>query len=428
MKRPRELSASEMKLAIERREITCEQIVRDCLQRIDERESVVGAWTYLDPELALRNAREIDETPSRGPLHGLPIGVKDIIDTADMPTEMGSPIYKGWRPRADAACVAQLKAAGALVLGKTVTAEFAGSFPGKTANPLDPSRTPGGSSSGSAAAIADHMVAGALGTQTGGSVLRPASFCGVFGFKPSFGRYNRAGVKPAAESLDTIGWIARTLDDIRLFDSALVGDRGPTERLDGAPRIGLCRTHLWSRAEAATVNAVQDAARRLEAAHADVGEMTLPAEVADLTPARERINNYERARALAFEWENHRSQLSEPLQQSIEKGFALSFDQYRAAMELARKWRAGIGDCFENCDVILTACVPGEAPLGLGYTGDPKFQELWTLLHLPSIALPTHRGPSGLPVAIQLVGAPAGDERLLEIAAWVWRVLASGAS
>jgi len=423
MKHPRELSASEMKAAIERREVTCEQLVRDCLERIDERESVVGAWAFLDSELALRNAREIDRKPPRGPLHGLPIGVKDVIETAAMPTEMGSPIYKGWRPRADAACVAQLKAAGALVLGKTVTAEFAGSFPGKTANPLDPSRTPGGSSSGSAAAIADYMVAGALGTQTGGSVLRPASFCGVFGFKPSFGRYNRAGVKPAAESLDTIGWIARTLDDIRLFDRALVEDRGDTQRRARPPRVGVCRTHLWPRAEAATVDAIEDAARRLKAAKADVHDTTLPAEFADLTPARERINNYERARALAYEWENHRSHLSDRLQQSIEKGFALSFDQYRAAMELATKWRAKIGDCSESCDVILTACVPGEAPPGLEDTGDPKFQELWTLLHLPSLALPTHRGPNGLPVAIQLVGPPGGDDLLLDVAAWVWDVL-----
>jgi Asp-tRNA(Asn)/Glu-tRNA(Gln) amidotransferase A subunit family amidase len=424
MKRPRELSASEMKVAIERRELTCEQIVQDCLERIDERESVVGAWAFLDPELALRNAREIDRDPRRGPLHGVPIGVKDIIDTADMPTQMGSAIYKGWRPRADAACVAQLKTAGALILGKTVTAEFAGSFPGKTANPLDPARTPGGSSSGSAAAVADHMVAGALGTQTGGSVLRPASFCGVFGFKPSFGRYNRAGVKPAAESFDTIGWIARTLDDIRLFDAALVGDATNTVALGKTPRIGLCRTHLWPRAETATVDAVEDAARRLAAAQAEGHEMTPPAEFAELTQARERINNFERARALAYEWENHRVLISDRLQQSIEKGFALPFERYRAAMDLAAKARARIGDCFEDCDVILTACVPGEAPLGLGDTGDPKFQELWTLLHLPSIALPTHRGPNGLPIAIQLVGPPGGDERLLEAAAWAWRVLA----
>lgn len=424
MTHPRELSASEMKVAIERRDLTCEQIVRDCLERIDEREAVVGAWAFLDPELALRQARAIDRAPTRGPLHGLPIGVKDIIETADMPTEMGSPVYKGWRPRADAACVALLKAAGALILGKTVTAEFAGSFPGKTVNPLDPSRTPGGSSSGSAAAVADHMVAGALGTQTGGSVLRPASFCGVFGFKPSFGRYNRAGVKPAAESLDTIGWIARTLDDIRLFDRALVGEGASAQPLARLPRIAVCRTHLWPRAETATVHAVEDAVRRLEAAKADLRELTLPGEFAELTPARERINNYERARGLAYEWENHRADLSDRLRQSIEKGFALPFDQYRAAAALAAKWRAKIADCFEDCDVILTACVPGEAPLGLGDTGDPKFQELWTLLHLPAIALPTHRGPNGLPVAIQLVGAPAGDDRLLDVANWVWSVIA----
>ena len=209
--------------AVARHDATAEAIVRDCLDRIDEREAIVGAWAFVDRALALRQARDRDRSASKGALHGVPIGIKDIIDTADMPTEMGSPIYRGYRPRADAACVALLRAAGAIILGKTVTAEFAGVTPGKTAHPLDPSHTPGGSSSGSAAAVADFMVPVALGTQTGGSVIRPAAFCGVFGYKPSFGRFNRAGVKPAAESFDTIGLIARTIDDLRLLDSALIG-------------------------------------------------------------------------------------------------------------------------------------------------------------------------------------------------------------
>ena len=424
MKHPRELSASQIRAALARRDLNCAEIAEDCLSRIAERESAVGAWAFLDPEAVLEAARDLDRSQLQGPLYGVPLGVKDIIETADMPTEMGSPIYKGHRPRADAACVALMKAAGALIMGKTVTAEFAGSFPGKTANPLDPSHTPGGSSSGSAAAVADFMAAGALGTQTGGSVLRPASFCGVFGFKPSFGRYNRAGVKPAAESLDTIGLIARCLDDIRLFDSALVPSGLVARRLTTPPRIGLCRTHLWPRAQPATVVALEDAVRRLDAAGARVHEIELPPEIAELTPARERINNYERARALASEWREHRAQMSELLTRSIEKGFALSWDEYRSATDLALKWRCDIATQFGNCDVLLAPCVPGEAPKGLDDTGDPKFQELWTLLHLPALALPTHRGENGLPVAIQLVGRPFGDGTLLDTADWVWDVLA----
>lgn len=423
MRRPRELSASEMTRAIVQGALNCEQIARDCLDRIEEREGTIGAWAFYDPEMVIWTARDLDRLPRRGLLHGVPIAVKDIIDTADMPTEMGSPIYQGNRPRADAACVALLKAAGALVVGKTVTAEFAGSTPGKTANPFDPSRTPGGSSSGSAAAVADYMVAGALGTQTGGSVLRPSSFCGVFGYKPSFGRYNRAGVKPAAESLDTIGLIARALEDIRLFDAALVLSVPAATPRSTPPIIGLCRTHLWSRAESSTINALEDAARRLEGAGAAIREIQPPGDFADLTLAREHINNYERAQGLAYEWHNHRAQISERLARSIEKGFALPWDQYRMATELVVRWRRDVSKLFGDCDVFLSPCVPGEAPKGLGDTGDPKFQELWTLLHLPALALPTHRGESGLPVAIQLVGRPAGDAALLDVADWAWAVL-----
>ncbi|HEY6865259.1 MAG TPA: amidase, partial [Burkholderiales bacterium] len=219
--KPNELTASDAARRIARRELTSEALVRACLERIEVREKTVRAWAFIDPDAALAQARERDREPARGALHGVPIGVKDVLDTADMPTEMGSPIYAGWRPRADAACVAIARAAGAVVLGKTVTAELAGMEPGATRNPLDPSRTPGGSSSGSAAAVADFMVPLALGTQTGGSVLRPASVCGVIGFKPSFGRYNRSGLKMAAESLDTIGTMARKIDDIELLDAAL---------------------------------------------------------------------------------------------------------------------------------------------------------------------------------------------------------------
>lgn len=417
------LSASEIQVALRRQEITCTEIAEACLSRIAERESVVGAWAFLDPELVLDGARALDRCASGAPLRGVPVGVKDVIDTADMPTEMGSPIYQGYRPRADASCVAFLRNAGALIVGKTITAEFAGTYPGKTANPLDLSRTPGGSSSGSAAAVADFMVPAALGTQTGGSVLRPASFCGVFGFKPSFGRYDRAGIKAAAESLDTIGLIARCLDDIRLFDAALLPNGFVRQRLTDPPRIGLCRTHLWSRAQAGTKAAIENAARRMEAAGAEIREIKLPAEFADLTLARETINNFERARGLAYEWHKYRADISERLGRSIEKGIAVSWEQYRSATDLVLKWRRDFAVYTHDCDAVLAPCVPGEAPKGLDDTGDPKFQELWTLLHLPTLALPTHCGENGLPIAIQLVGRCFDDGALLDVADWVWSAL-----
>src|SRR5213082_115727 len=234
-----ELSASDAARLIAGGDLSSEALVRDCLARIDAREATVRAWAFLDPELALRQARERDRTPARGALHGVPIGVKDVFDTADMPTQMGSPIYAGWRPPSDAACVALMRAAGAVVLGKTVTAEFAGMTPGDTRNPHDPSRTPGGSSSGSAAAVADFMVPLALGTQTGGSVLRPAAYCGAAAIKPSFGSINRVGVKMISDSLDTIGIFARSAEDLGLLLSVLT-ERKISEGVKTKPKIGLC--------------------------------------------------------------------------------------------------------------------------------------------------------------------------------------------
>src|SRR6266508_1460233 len=238
-----ELSATEIARRIAAGETTCEAVVRDHLARIQEREPIVHAWVNFDPDHALRQARLLDKGPVRGALHGVPIGVKDVIDTIDFPTEMGSPIYAGHRAPCDSACVALVRRAGAVILGKTVTAEFAGMFPGPTTNPHNPAHTPGGSSSGSAAAVADHMVPAAFGTQTGGSVLRPAAFCGVVGYKPTFNLINRSGIKFAAETLDTVGLIARSVDDVDLVTATLV-NRTPSlgKTLPRAPRFGLCRT------------------------------------------------------------------------------------------------------------------------------------------------------------------------------------------
>src|SRR4051812_26170352 len=272
------LSAIEIAQGIAEKKFTAEAVVRDCLARIEAREPVVKAWATIDPDYALRQARELDRGSSRGALHGVPIGVKDIIDTADLPTEMGSEIYKGNRSFSDAACVAIMRAAGAVILGKTVTAEFAGMSPGPTTNPHNPAHTPGGSSSGSAAAVADHMVPAAFGTQTGGSVLRPAAYCGVVGYKPTFNLINRSGIKSAAENLDTIGVIARSIDDVELVTAAVVGKEPARRTMETAPRIGLCRTPLWDTAQPETKHAVEDAATRLAAAGATVREITLAEE------------------------------------------------------------------------------------------------------------------------------------------------------
>lgn len=418
------LTATEAASALRTRSLTATTLVDACLERIDQREPERKAWAFLDPGHAREQARRCDAASSRGPLHGIPIAVKDVIDTADQPTQMGSPIYKNHQPAADAAIVAQLRAAGAIILGKTVTAEFAGMAPAISTNPHNPAHTPGGSSSGSAAAVADLMVPIALGTQTGGSVLRPASYCGVFGYKPSYGRFNRAGLKFAAESLDTLGWMARSLDDIALLDAVLSGVGAAPLTPPATLRIGLCHTHLWDKAQAETRHALADAADALRAAGHLVTPARLPEDFARLSTVREVLNDYERARGLAHEWAHHRTCISPQLSASIERGWAFSHARYLEAQRLGERLRVAFDSTMSDYDVLLAPCVTGEAPRGLDYAGDPSFQSIWTLLHVPAIGLPTHYGPNHLPVSIQLVGARHADGALLNAAQAVWNVLA----
>jgi Asp-tRNA(Asn)/Glu-tRNA(Gln) amidotransferase A subunit family amidase len=416
-----ELSATEVVRGIAAGTFTCEAVVRACLARIADQDGIIQAWVNFDPDAALAQARALDRASNRGPLHGLPIGVKDVIDTFDMPTEMGSPIYRGHRPPADASSVAQVRAAGAVILGKTVTCEFAGVTAGPTANPHEETHTPGGSSSGSAAAVADCMVPVAFGTQTGGSVLRPASYCGVIGYKPTYNAFNRFGVKPAAEGLDTIGLIARTLDDVALVRAVLLGAPPTTiAAVSASPRIGLTRTHMWANAQPETIEAVEDAARRLDDAGAEIVEIALPDDFAGLGHAREIINDYERAMGMAHEWQYHRAAISERLAKIIERGLGIPHADYVAAVQLAERCRAQLAGVFALVDVLLAPCVRGEAPDGLHHTGDPSFQALWTLMHTPTVTLPTAVGPNGLPVGIQLVAPRYEDERLLAVSQWIW--------
>jgi amidase len=415
-----ELSATEIARRIAAGEATAEAVVAACLERIAAREPVVGAWAHLDPAYAVDQARRRDRERPAGPLHGVPVAVKDIFDTADMPTGMGSAVYAGHQPRVDASAVAIVRAAGAVVLGKTVTTEFAAGDAGKTANPHDPGRTPGGSSSGSAAAVADRMAPVAFGTQTAGSVIRPASYCGAIGFKPTYGAYARAGVKPIAESLDTIGIICRDLDDAELMDAVLTGRApAPARPLDHAPRIALCRTHHWPAAEPATVAAVEDAAGNLARAGASVDSLALPEEFATLGEAHRIIMEFEAARALFSEWHDHRDRLGVQIRDRIERGLATAHADYLDAQRRAEAARKRLRSVIEPYDAVLTPSAAGEAPAGLAETGDRRFQSSWTLLHLPCVTIPTHRGPAGLPVGVQLVGHPGRDAALLATARWV---------
>jgi Asp-tRNA(Asn)/Glu-tRNA(Gln) amidotransferase A subunit family amidase len=399
-------------------------VTEACLARIEAREGALHAWAFIDPDLALAQAQACDNETPRGLLHGVPLGVKDIIDTHDMPTGMGSPIYVGRRPSADAACVAQVRAAGAVILGKTVTTEFAGSFPGPTANPHDLTRSPGGSSSGSAAAVADDMVPAAFGTQTGSSILRPSAYCGVIGYKPTFGTYNIAGVMPASQSLDTLGLHVRDLDDVPLLTSVLVNR--PFEPLAApatAPKIGICRTPLWDLAQAETHAAVEDAAGRLARAGASVRDITLPDNFARLEEVRILINCYERSRHMLNEWRDHRDALSDRFRAVMQTGLDAPYDDYVAAMRLTEDCRHQSDGLFDDLDVLLAPCVDGEAPVGLEDGGNPRFAGFWTAIRLPAVSLPTHTGPNGMPVGIQLVGRYRDDDRLLQAAKWVQETL-----
>jgi Asp-tRNA(Asn)/Glu-tRNA(Gln) amidotransferase A subunit family amidase len=421
------LSAAEIAGKIAAGETTCEAVARDCLARIAARDGAVKAWVNFDADRVLARARELDRAPVRGPLHGVPVGVKDTIDTFDMPTEMGSPIYRGYRPAADAACVALLRRAGALILGKTATCEFAGSAPPDTTNPHNSAHTPGGSSSGSGAAVADHMMPAALGTQTGGSILRPSSFCGVFGYKPTYNTINKAGTWPAADSIDTIGWLARSIDDIEMLTAVQRMEPPPRPRpLSAPPRIGLCRTELWDTAQDETKAAVEQAAQHLAGAKAIVREVELPDAFSGLhVVARSTVNCYERAACMAFAWDHHRQQLSPQMHRYIESGQKISRDAYVAGLQRLDRCRALLAEVFDAFDVLLVPCVPGEAPKGLEATGDPAMQAVWTALHTPTMTLPTHRGPNNLPVGIQLVAQRYDDDRLFACARWIWQAIGS---
>jgi Asp-tRNA(Asn)/Glu-tRNA(Gln) amidotransferase A subunit family amidase len=416
---PARLTGAEAARLIGAGQLKSEELVRACLDRIAERDGEIGAWTCFDVEQALRRARELDrEAGPRGVLHGIPVGVKDVIDTADLPTEYGSPIYRGHRPRADASCVSLARSAGAIVLGKTATTEFASIHPAPTRNPLNPACTPGGSSSGSAAAVADFMVPLAFGTQTAGSTIRPAAFCGVVGYKPTFNLINRAGLKFSAESLDTIGLFARSVEDVALFAHALSGQGMPA--FAAAPvRIGLHRTPRWMSAQPAAREALEQAAQQLAAAGAAVTERELGPGFESLYDAQGVIMRYEVARATAWETVSHRELLSPEFAERMDQGMAISHSEYQAAQDQAELCRQRFAGELAGVDVLLTLSASGEAPQDLKTTGDAMFNRIWTLLGAPCVHVPSGVGPRGLPLGVQVVGVRGGDLATLRCAHWI---------
>jgi Asp-tRNA(Asn)/Glu-tRNA(Gln) amidotransferase A subunit family amidase len=403
-----------------RRELTAEALLRACLERIDEREPQVQAFTALDADAALAQARALDAGPVRGLLHGLPFGAKDILDTADLPTACGTPIYAGRRPAADAAAVALCRTAGAVLVGKTVTTELANMTAGPTRNPHRLTHTPGGSSSGSAAAVADGMLMLALGTQTAGSLIRPAAYCGVVGYKPSVGRVPRAGVKSVSESLDVVGGFARSVRGAALLAAVLTGDERllPTDQGIEAARIGLAPTPDWPQAGPATQAAWSRAVDSL-APLAICTDAALPPSFARLVAWQKAVMAFDAARALAFEHRFHRAALSAPLVSLLDTGAAITGADHATNLAGAGACGAQVDALFDHHDVLLAPSTLGEAPEGLADTGDPLFCRAWSLLGLPCVHLPFTTGEHGLPVGLQLVGRRGDDHRLLAIAHWV---------
>jgi amidase len=428
--RANELTAVQASQAMAEGRLTSEALVSACLERIAAREEDVRAWAFIDPAQALAQARAADALRAKGgarsPLHGMPVGIKDVIDTYDMPTQYGSPIYAGHRPAADAACVSLIRELGGVILGKTVSTEFATRHPNKTRNPHSPLHTPGGSSSGSGASVADFMVPLALGTQTSSSIIRPAAYCGAVGYKPTFGLINRAGLKFLSESLDTLGVVSRTVADAALLTEALTGLALDATPSSSAPRIGVCRTPWWDKADAATQALIESSAARFAAAGAKVSSVALEPAFDRMNEIQIAFSSYEFFRALTHERTRHPELLSPSLTGRLAAGSKVTRAAFEAAQADTHHCMALMARHFDTCDIMLAPSTPGEAP-GIEGTGEPTFGLMWTQLGLPCITVPAGKGPGGLPLGVQLIAAAGNDAGLMRAAAWVERVVATSA-
>jgi len=397
--------------------------MQETIARIQHKEPSVRAWRCWSEPPAMEEARRVDAGARDGLLAGIPFGVKDIIDTSDYPTAYGSPIYEHHQPAMDAACVALLREAGGIVLGKTVTTEFAYFQPGPTSNPHNTAHTPGGSSSGSAAAVAAGMAPISLGSQTAGSLIRPASYCGVWGYKPTYGLFGLAGVHPMAQSLDTLGVLARHAEDLALMARTLLRSEGGGESAHRTPSIAVCRGPDWAHAGEDTASVLDEAARALSRAGAKVSMLDLSGPFTKLTQAQRIIQAFEAARTLTVERLARAGRLSPSISQLIAQGLEHTGQEYLDAQRLAAQCRLAVGELFRAHDAILAPSAPGEAPRGLEATGDPVFSRLWMPLHLPCVNVPFGQGALGLPVGVQLIANHLCDGFLLDLAAWAERSL-----
>jgi Asp-tRNA(Asn)/Glu-tRNA(Gln) amidotransferase A subunit family amidase len=431
-----ELDATTASVAIRGGEISSEQLVKACLDRISAIEGRVQAWSFLDPEHALRQARDCDKRQSNGgtigPLHGIPVGIKDVYDTADLPTQYGSVIFAGRRPVEDATVVSLLRKAGAVIMGKTVTAELAVYAPGKTTNPHDERRTPGGSSSGSAAAVAARMIPLAVGTQTNGSLIRPASYCGVYGFKPSHGLISRHGILAQSRCLDQPGVFARSVDDVALITKQLVGhddkdadipenaclDLGEDwrEPHKAKPRIAFVKSPVWNDMTEAAVHAF----KQLNEKWSDlVCEVELPPMFDTALQAHRIIMESDMAKSYGDIYERGKDRLSANLREMIERGRQYKAIDYSGAMNEVVELKRELDRLLAGFDAILTPATASEAPIGLASTGSPMFCTIWTLCGVPAISLPILEGQNRMPLGAQLVGRKGGDVALLRLARWL---------
>lgn len=430
------LGAAAAAKAIRDGEITSVELVESCFKRIEEFEPTIQAWTHLDKENAIEQAKIADKRHydgvAQGPLNGVPVGIKDIFDTEDFPTEYGSPIHEGRRTFNDASAVAQLRQAGAIVLGKTVTTEFAVYAPGKTTNPNDATRTPGGSSSGSAAAVASFMVPLALGSQTNGSTIRPASFCGVVGYKPSFGMISRKGVLRQSPPLDQVGVFARSVEDAAIMAEAMMSyddadhhmrpqARPELSRIAMSeppmpPKFGFLKSPAWDQADTETKDAFAELADFLGDRCAEVEIAEAYDEVAELHRV---IMEADLAKNFAYDFARAPDQFSAKLTEMIERGQKVTAVEYNIAIERQSELERGLDQLMSEYDAILTPATLGEAPVGLDATGSPAFCTLWTYTGMPAITLPIMQGGAGMPLGVQLVGKKFDDARLLRTASWL---------
>jgi Asp-tRNA(Asn)/Glu-tRNA(Gln) amidotransferase A subunit family amidase len=433
---PSELSAGEAARRLHEGSLDAEELTRACLDRIEALEPTVQAWAHIDPDYALEQARAADERRVSGapigPLHGLPVGVKDIFDTRDMPTECGTTLMSARQPNRDARAVSALREAGAIIMGKTVTTELAMYAPGKTTNPHDPAHTPGGSSSGSSAAVACNMVPLAIGSQTNGSVIRPASFCGVYGFKPSFGAISRSGVLALSRALDTVGVFARTVPDLALAAEPLFGfdERDPDTHLRARqhlaaiaaqepplePVFAFVKSPVWEQADDDTR---QGFAELVDALGEQCDEVELPELFDEAVGWHRTIMCADLAKNLGRLYEDGGNELSDVLRGMIEEGQRCLAVDYNRAVDMIEVLNAGFAQIFDRYDAILTPAARGEAPSGLDATGDPIFCSLWTFMGLPAVSLPLLQGSTDLPIGVQMIGQRNGDARLLRNARWL---------